>query len=144
MRTRARSIFNRFTVLAILLALIASAVYVTPVRAASIVVNTHLDSRKPGDGFCSLREAILAANLNTASGSVAGECAAGAAAGTDVISFAGNYTLTLLEARGQLPMVTSPIAINGNGTAKTIIQAHASPNTAFMKVFYVDSGGSLT
>jgi CSLREA domain-containing protein len=142
MRTRAIFLFNRFTVIAALTALIASAVYVTPARAASIVVNTAGDTVNAGNGLCSLREAITAANTNTASGPGAGECAAGS--GADTISFAGNYTITLSAGFGQLPIVTSPITINGNGAANTVIRAHASPNTATMRVFYVNSGGNLT
>lgn len=144
MRTRILSRFNRFTVVAVLLALLASAVYVTPARAAAIVVNTSADSVNSGNGLCSLREAIIAANTNSASGPGAGECAAGSAAGVDTISFAGNYTITLAAGLGQLPVVTSAITVNGNGAANTVIQAHASPNTATIRVFYVDSGGNLT
>jgi CSLREA domain-containing protein len=139
MRTRALSIFNRFTLLA---ALIASAAYVTPAYAAGVVVNTNSDTVNANDGLCSLREAITAANTNTASGPAAGECSAGS--GADTITFAGNYTITLAPASGQLPNVTSPITVNGNGAAKTIVQAHASPNTATKRVFYVDNGGNLT
>jgi len=49
------------------------------------------------DGVCSLREALIAANTNTASGVTTGECVAGDAAPTvDVISIpAGTYTLTI-------------------------------------------------
>jgi hypothetical protein len=48
------------------------------------------------NGVCSLREAVIAANTNTASGGMAGECAADQAAPTvDVINIpAGTYTLT--------------------------------------------------
>jgi CSLREA domain-containing protein len=142
MRARIRSLFNRFTFLAALCALVASAVSVRPARAAAIVVNTGADNVNANDGLCSLREAITAANTNTTSGPAAGECAAGS--GADTISFAGNYTITLAPAAGQLPAITSPITVNGNGAANTIIQAHASPDTATTRVFYVDNGGNLT
>ena len=48
---------------------------VSPVAAAgtSIVVTTTSDSTA-NDGTCSLREAITAANTDTASGAAAGEC----------------------------------------------------------------------
>jgi CSLREA domain-containing protein len=131
-----------FTVLAALCALIASAVYVTPAHAAGIVVNTAGDIVNANDGLCSLREAITTANTNTPSGPAAGECAAGF--GADTISFAGDYTITLAPARGQLPIVTSPITINGRGAANTVIRAHVSPDTATTRVFYVDPGGNLT
>jgi hypothetical protein len=48
------------------------------VRAATITINTaELIAASPNDGLCSLYEAIDAANDNIASGSIAGECAAG-------------------------------------------------------------------
>jgi CSLREA domain-containing protein len=113
---------------------------VTPAYAASIVVNTNADSIA-NDGFCTLREAITNANNNSALYASFGECGVGF--GTDTITFAGNYTITLAGA--QLPAVTSSILINGKGAAKTIIQAHASPNTATYRVFEVSTGsGNLT
>ena len=53
------------------------------------------------DGVCTLREAIIAANTNTASGAAAGECAAGAA-GLDTIAFAipGAGVKTITQAIG--------------------------------------------
>lgn len=140
MRTRPMS--SRFMYIAALAALITSVVFVTPARAAGIVVNTATDAVNANNGQCSLREAITAANTDTASGPVAGECAAGS--GADAISFAGNYTITLAPALGQLPTVTSPITINGNGAANTVIRAHASPNSAVARIFYVEFGGNLT
>jgi CSLREA domain-containing protein len=143
MRAHVRSIFNRFSVLAALTALITSAAYVTPAYAAGIVVNTAGDTVNANDGRCSLREAITAANTNTASGPAAGECAAGSEAGGDDISFPGDYTIiTLSPGLGQLPAVTGPIAIHGWG-ANTVIQANANPDTATTRVFYVESGGNL-
>src|SRR5262245_34912092 len=45
--------------------------------AATITVNSTSDAAVNNDGLCTLREAITAANLNTASGAVAGECVKG-------------------------------------------------------------------
>jgi CSLREA domain-containing protein len=53
--------------------------------AATITVNGTGDT-SANDGKCTLREAIVAANTDTASGAAANECAAGS--GTDVIHFA--------------------------------------------------------
>src|SRR5450755_73640 len=65
-------------------------------RANTITVNSTADVIA-NDGQCTLREAIIAANTNTASGAMAGECAAGAA-GLDTIQFnipgAGVQTIT--------------------------------------------------
>ena len=54
--------------------------------AATITVNTTSDA-VGDDGLCTFREAIVAANTNTASGLSAGECISGAP-GLDTIVFA--------------------------------------------------------
>jgi CSLREA domain-containing protein len=58
-----------------------------PGRAATIVVNSTADGTDPTDGLCTLHEAALAVNTDTAGGAVVGECAAGDA-GVDVVTFA--------------------------------------------------------
>ena len=111
--------FNLLIVLALLLSLLGSAVTVTPAFAAGIVVNSNADDtlvNLNGNGTCDLREAITNANGDNQSGST--ECTAGA--GADIITFAADYTITLSS---QLPAVTTPITITGNGATKTIIQA---------------------
>src|SRR5438874_2488391 len=57
---------------------------VTP-EANNIVVNSTADVANSTDGLCTLREAIQAANTNSASGSMPGECAAGSSIGSDTI-----------------------------------------------------------
>ena len=62
-------------------------------HAATITVNTATDV-VANDGQCSLREAITAANTDTASGATGGECAAGS--GDDTITLPlGTYTLAI-------------------------------------------------
>ena len=63
----------------------------------------------------------------------AGECDAGS--GSDTITFAADYTITLVGS--QLPAVTTEMTITGNGAANTIIQANAAANTATYRVFEV-------
>src|SRR5262245_7467146 len=60
-----------------------------------INVNTLADT-KADDGSCSLREAIIAANMNKTSGYKSGECAAGSSLTIDEIrlTLAGTYALT--------------------------------------------------
>jgi CSLREA domain-containing protein len=113
-----------------------------PAFAASIVVNSAADT-VADDGVCTLREAITAANTDTASGATAGECAPGS--GSDTITFAANYTIIL--AGSQLPAVFAPLAspadaltITGNGAANTIITAVDGPNTATYRVLEVRAG----
>ncbi len=130
---------------AILLAVPAVSVFAGPVGLDSVItVNTAVDE-DADNGTCSLREAIIAANTNTEYRG----CPAGSSVGTDTITFAANYTITL---GSQLPDVTTAISINGNGAANTIIQASTcNPITlpggcapASYRVFLVDSAGNLT
>ncbi len=61
----------------------------------TITVSTFIDVIDSGDGLCSLREAVVAANTNSPSGAQAGECPAGSP-GADVIELPpGVYTLTI-------------------------------------------------
>ena len=137
MKAHLTSIFNQFTLVALLVALISSAVQVIPVHAASIVVNSNEDSDSVNvnDGKCTLREAIIAANSDLPRGG----CPAGSA-GVDSISFAGNYIITV---GSQLPFVTTAMTITGKGWGNTIIQAAATPNTATWRVFQVTLTGNL-
>lgn len=68
----------------------------------------------PGsDGLCTLREAIGAANSNTASGGAVGECAAGSGSGSDTINFSASGTINLTTA---LPDINSDMTIEGPGS----------------------------
>ena len=94
-----------------------SAAAVTP--GATITVNTTADETSPTDGTCSLREAILAANTNTASSTTPGECAGGTTS-LDTIAFAltgggPSYTITVLSS--VLPNITAPVIIDGTTQA---------------------------
>jgi uncharacterized repeat protein (TIGR01451 family)/CSLREA domain-containing protein len=86
-----------------------------------IVVNSTADVAA-NDGQCTLREAIIAANSNTASGAMAGECAAGQALPVvDRITFnipgAGPHTITPATL---LPSITETVIIDGgNGGVAT-------------------------
>jgi predicted outer membrane repeat protein len=140
MRRHILSAFNRFSLIhiATLISLIGSGFYVTPVQAAGLVVNSALDSIPPlSDGLCTLREAIFNANNDAATFP---DCATGS--GADIITFAGDYTITL-QIR-QLPIITTEMTIRGNGADKTIIQSNASPNVATYRVFHVGFTGTLT
>src|SRR5579862_3082517 len=83
-------------------------------HASTITVNSTADVAAD-DGSCTLREAIVAANTNMASGATVGECAAGEASPTvDTIAFdiagAGVHTITLAS---QLPDIVDPVTIDG-------------------------------
>ena len=102
--------------------------------AATIVVNSIGDTTAD-DGVCTLREAITAANTDTASGSNAGECESGL--GADTISFAitgsasftngGQNGYTLIPATN-LPDITSQVTIDGYSQANAVVNTAISPN----------------
>jgi CSLREA domain-containing protein len=77
----------------ILLLLVLSLFLANPIAAQSglimpnkmIVVTIQTDTVNGTDGECSLREAVISANTDTASGSVGGECDAGSGVDTIII-----------------------------------------------------------
>ncbi len=84
------------------------------------------------DGFCSLREAITAANTDTPSGASTGECGAGSGADTIVFSDTNSpFTVTLAlsgtredgNATGDLDIL-SDVTIQGNPAFTTTIDAN--------------------
>ncbi len=87
----------------------------TPLPASAVTITvTTADDQDLADGFCSLREAILAANTDAARN----ECPAGA--GEDRIAFA--LTLPAVLQLGQdLPLVTASLAIRGPAAADLTI-----------------------
>jgi predicted outer membrane repeat protein len=86
---------------------------VAPAQAATITVTSKLDTADPGR--CRLRDAITAANTNTATG----DCPAGTA-GLDTINFSLGITCNLTPCTilltSALPTVTQDLTINGNNT----------------------------
>ena len=97
------SLFTLLVLWIVALAVFAPLARATPV--ATITVNTPADS-DADDAYCSLREALIAANTDTAYHG----CAAGS--GDDTITFSVSGTITLTSA---LPDITSNININGPG-----------------------------
>ena len=108
-----------------LLALLAGPV--RPALAATITVNTVSDGAPAADGFCTLREAIIAANSNAPSGGLPGECAAGQVLPTvDLIQFAIaplNGTVKTINVASPLPPITQAVTIDG------FTQDDAAPNS---------------
>jgi CSLREA domain-containing protein len=105
---------------------LATLVAASTAPAATIHVNTAADVIG-GDGKCSLREAITAANTDSPGGGLSGECTAGS--GADVIILpAGRYTLAIKgasedqNASGDLD-IRSDVTLQGAGAAKTTIDA---------------------
>ena len=122
----------RFSAVALALAILLG--ITAEVRAATFTVNTTADNTTASDGFCTLREAILAAN-NTANS----DCGTASTA-DDNITFSVSGTITL---GSQLPDIANAstagkLTIDGTGQNITI-----SGNN-LVRVFQVLNGADLT
>ncbi|HYC58444.1 MAG TPA: CSLREA domain-containing protein [Thermoanaerobaculia bacterium] len=113
--------------------------------AETIIVNSAADSAPANDGSCTLREAIIAANLDTTSGLAAGECAAGS--GSDVIEFDISpadvmtmHTIAVSPALGALPALITPIFIDGFSESGASANTLASGNDAQYRIRLSGSG----
>ena len=94
-------------------ALVVPALLAATAEAATITVNTVVDADAP-DGFCSLREAILAANDDVAHN----ECPAGD--GPDRIVF-GLTTPAEIDLTADLPPIVETLLIRGPGPVQLVI-----------------------
>lgn len=115
--------------LALIFTVILTLGRISPTYAAGITVNSVADN-VGDDGVCTLREAIIAANSDTASGGALGECAAGS--GPDTIAFSVTGTITLTSA---LPDITTSITFNGPGVTNLTVSGASS-----FRVFSVTNG----
>ena len=99
MRNLVSFLFSSFAIVAVLPG--------PPADAATITVTTHFDTDSH-DGFCSLREAILAANSNAAYN----DCPAGSGADRIVFDLPSPAAIAVVSG---LPPVTETVAIRGPG-----------------------------
>jgi hypothetical protein len=95
----------------VLLALLWSASSARAAAPATIVVSSMFNN-EVDDGACTLREAIIASNTSSASGSTAGECIAGTSE-KDTIIFANSVPILLQLIGEELPAITKPVIIDG-------------------------------
>jgi len=102
---------------------------------ATMTVNSLSDATNGSDGLCTLREAILASNYNTASGVAAGECAAGSSSGSDTVDLT-NVTGTI-NLTGQLPDINSAMTIVGPGSSLLTVRRNSG---SFFRIFNITSG----
>ena len=100
----------------------------------AIVVNSAGDTTAD-DGACTLREAVTAANTDTASGASAGECGKGFEA--DTITFDGGLSGSTITLGGSEIAITSPIAMTGPGSDSLTV----SGNNA-SRIFLIDGQSS--
>ncbi|MGQ0600988.1 MAG: CSLREA domain-containing protein [Anaerolineales bacterium] len=121
---------SRITLLAGLAALLPLLVLLlttaNPANAsATITVTTNQDVINGNDSLCSLREAVIAANTDAASGSAAGECMAGNGADT-ILLLSGTYALAIAginenaSRSGDLDLA-SPVTITGAGPLTCLV-----------------------
>ena len=95
----------------------------------TITVNSLSDAANATDGLCTLREAITAANTNTQSGAVAGECVAGSSSKADTVNLTGlSGTISVMTV---LPNISSDLNINGPGMATLTLQRGGSNFSMF-------------
>src|SRR3989304_3830121 len=120
--------FNIVTILALLAALVGSALLVVSAFAAGYVVDSLVDNTTD-DGLCTLREAIFAAN-NAAANDDCGP----ASNANDTITFSGSGTLTLSS---RLPSVANQGTLTIDGGDDITISGN---NT--VGVLRVDAGGA--
>ncbi len=84
---------------------------------ATIWVNSMDDALLPGDGACTLREAITNANTNT--DTTAGDCAAGVALDKITFSIGGGGSTATISPTSPLPPIADPVVIDGNSQGCT-------------------------
>lgn len=107
-------------IVSIVVAMLTAATGAGPAGAATITVNSTGDAVSDA-GQCVLREAINAANTDTASGVTPGECAAGSGADTVVFNFdplPGPHTLVPAT---EMPVLTSLVTIDATAEAHEVI-----------------------
>ena len=132
--SRSKPISPIVILFALLASLLGSAVFVTPARAAGVIINNDADVTATDDGFCTLREAIDNANNDAQMhGSTSGECAAGS--GTDMITFEPVLAGLTIQLSSPL-VISSDITIDGSAlTSQLTISGEGS-----VRVFSVNSG----
>jgi CSLREA domain-containing protein len=109
------------------------------IYASTLVVNTTADTVAV-DGFCSLREAIQAANTNAA----VNECAPGSPGLTTINFDLGAGTPTIEVSGSALPLITEPVVIDGNtGDATRVELSGAGAAGANGLHLQFSSSGSL-
>ena len=108
----------------------------SPAWAAIITVNSLADDADGTDGECTLREAITAANTDTASGTATGECAAGSGEDGIDIGLTGTVNLT-----GALPDLSTNLAIAGPGADEFTVRRDSGGD---YRIFTVTSGSVVS
>ncbi len=127
-------------ILALLTGMALSVWQVQAGKAATDIQVTTFEDKINTDGFCSLREAVIAANKDQASSNSPGECPAGS--GADTISLpTGTYTLTRSDNGKEDSSSTGDLDIKGDLTINAAGRVSINTATGFQdRVFHVLSG----
>jgi CSLREA domain-containing protein len=130
---------SRWFAIALLVTFAAIATTATPAHAAATIAVTTFDDEWNGDGDCSLREAIIAANTDTA----VDACPAGSGDDTILLG-AGTYVVSKTgsddTAGGGDLDIWDTLTITGVGPAQTVVDATGLPDA----VFHVTIGANAT
>jgi CSLREA domain-containing protein len=121
--------------------------------AATITVTTQSDVTAD-DGECTLREAIIAANDDTASGVTAGECIAGSGADTIEFAITGTADFTnngqdgyVIKPTSNLPDVNDRVTIDGysqpGSEANQAIAPLPFDGTLLIEIDYSEANGRM-
>lgn len=108
----------------------------SPAAAATLVVNTTNDETTPGDGLCSLREAIQAV---VSPGTASGDCVAAAFGPNTIVLARGHYSLNSGGALNIAPTVRQ-LTIQGAGERRTMLDASGLND----RVFDIAAGPSVS
>ncbi|HEX9000913.1 MAG TPA: CSLREA domain-containing protein, partial [Blastocatellia bacterium] len=105
---------------------------------APITVNTTADT-VAADGFCSLREAIQAANTNLQ----VNECAPGVAGLDNIIFALGTGTPSIAITGSALPAITEPVNVNGATGGATRVELNGAGAGVAANGLTINAGSSL-
>jgi CSLREA domain-containing protein len=125
--------FRRLLRILVVGAFLALTVWDTPLpaRAATVITVNTTNDDVGDDGLCSLREAIIAANTETASGGSIGECATGS--GADIIVFDSSLSGETITLASDLSEITADLTIDGSALASQIM-IHGNDNYAIISI----------
>ena len=106
---------------------------------APIIVNSTSDAAL-NDGKCTLREAIIAANTNAASGPAVGECIAGGPAPVSInfnitgAGCSGSPVVCTIAPNSPLPQITTSVIIDGYTQPSSSVNTLAVGNNAVLLI----------
>lgn len=123
------------------------------VLAITFEITTAVDSANPGDGVCSIREALIASELQFPSGNVPGECPAGTGVDTLDLSTIANQTMTIIAqplvvaTNLDITIIGANVKLDGNG-AERILEINTGATVAiddltFQNGVTIDRGAGI-